>query len=160
MKIDTPLLKLLGIEFPMIMAPMFLVSNEEMLKVGIDHGVMATFPSLNYRSDKELIQVIEKLTAYGIGKPGNFGVNLIAQKTNPHFENHLRICAYHKVPFYITSLGNPKTVIQAAHRYGGRVFCDVVNLAQAQKVYDLGCDGFIAVGQGAGGIPDLIPYKF
>jgi len=31
------------------------------------------------------------------------------------------------------------------------VFCDVTNLEHAQKCYDLGCDGFIAVGQGAGG---------
>jgi len=56
-----------------------------------------------------------------------------------------------KVPFFITSLGTPKKVIELAHAYGAKVFCDVVNLEHAQKVYDLGCDGFIAVGQGAGG---------
>jgi nitronate monooxygenase len=31
------------------------------------------------------------------------------------------------------------------------VFCDVTNLIHAEKCASLGCDGFIAVGQGAGG---------
>jgi nitronate monooxygenase len=151
MKVTTPLNSLLNIDFPMVMAPMFLVSNEEMMKAGIVGGVMATFPTLNYRSDEELAQTIQNLHKYKEGKPGNFGVNLIAQKSNPYFAKHLKICADNKVPFYITSLGNPKKVIELAHAYGAKVFCDVVNLAHAQKVYDLGCDGFIAVGQGAGG---------
>ncbi|MGB1003584.1 MAG: NAD(P)H-dependent flavin oxidoreductase [Salibacteraceae bacterium] len=151
MPVTTPINEMLNIDFPMIMAPMFLVSNEEMMKAGIDHGVMATFPTLNYRTDEELVATIQSLHKYKEGKPGNFGVNLIAQRSNPYFEKHLKICADNKVPFYITSLGNPKKVIEAAHKYGAKVFCDVVNLEHAQKVYDLGCDGFIAVGQGAGG---------
>jgi nitronate monooxygenase len=73
------------------------------------------------------------------------------QKTNPLYEEHLRICVEKKVPFYITSLGNPKKVIEQAHAYGAKVFCDVTNVEHAKKCYDAGCDGFIAVGQGAGG---------
>jgi nitronate monooxygenase len=42
-------------------------------------------------------------------------------------------------------------VIEQAHSYGANVFCDVTNMEHAQKCFDLGCDGFIAVGQGAGG---------
>ncbi|MFT4752784.1 MAG: nitronate monooxygenase [Salibacteraceae bacterium] len=151
MNVHTPINQLLEIDFPMIMAPMFLVSNEDMMKAGIDSGVMATFPTLNYRTEEELAQVIQNLHAYKKDKSGNFGVNLIAQKSNPFFEKHLKVCADNKVPFYITSLGNPKKVIALAHSYGAKVFCDVVNIEHAQKVYDLGCDGFIAVGQGAGG---------
>lgn len=151
MQVHTPINSLLNIEFPMIMAPMFLVSNEAMMKAGIDGGVMATFPTLNYRTEEELASTIQNLHKYGENKPGSFGVNLIAQRSNPYFEKHLKVCADNKVPFYITSLGNPKKVIELAHAYGAKVFCDVVNLEHAQKVYDLGCDGFIAVGQGAGG---------
>ena len=55
------------------------------------------------------------------------------------------------MPFYITSLGSPKEVIEQARTYGAKVFCDVTNIEHAQKCFDLGCDGFIAVGQGAGG---------
>lgn len=148
---NTALTSLLKIEFPMIMAPMFLVSNQSMMKAGIDQGIAASFPTLNYRSEEDLANAIQTLNTYAKDKPGTFGVNLIAQKSNPYFEKHLQICANNKVPFYITSLGNPKLVIEKAHAYGAKVFCDVVNLEHAQKVYDLGCDGFIAVGQGAGG---------
>lgn len=142
----------LNIEFPMIMAPMFLVSNTEMLKSGIRCGIMSTFPSLNYREEGELARVLKELNDFrGPACRGNYGVNLIVQKTNPFYKKHLQVCVAHKVPFYITSLGNPKEVIDAAHSYGAKVFCDVTNLDHAQKCFDSGCDGFIAVGQGAGG---------
>ncbi len=142
----------LKIEFPLIMAPMFLVSNVEMLKAGMRSGIMATFPSLNFRKNSELDSVIKELNVFhSQNLNGNYGVNLIVQKTNPYYKEHLKICVANKVPFYITSLGNPKEVIEAAHSYGAKVFCDVTNIEHAQKCYDNGCDGFIAVGQGAGG---------
>jgi nitronate monooxygenase len=144
--------KALEIDFPLIMAPMFLVSNEAMLKAGMRAGIMATFPSLNFRKDGELTALLAELNAYRNQFPhGSFGVNLITQKTNPYYQAHLKICAEQRVPFYITSLGNPQDVIQIAHAYGAKVFCDVTNIKHAQKCYELNCDGFIAVGQGAGG---------
>jgi nitronate monooxygenase len=149
---DSSLTKALKIDFPLIMAPMFLVSNTEMLKAGMHAGIMATFPTLNYRGKGELDKVLKELNAYHTRHPmGNYGVNLIVQKTNPFYKEHLKICVENKVPFYITSLGNPKEVIESAHSYGAKVFCDVTNIAHAQKCHDSGCDGFIAVGQGAGG---------
>ncbi|MCB0363541.1 MAG: nitronate monooxygenase, partial [Bdellovibrionales bacterium] len=42
-------------------------------------------------------------------------------------------------------------VISEAHKNGAKVFCDVTNLDHALKVQDLGADGVIAVGVGAGG---------
>lgn len=143
--------QVLKIDFPIIMAPMFLVSNVEMMEAGMRAGIMATFPTLNYRKDAELEAVLEGLNSYREGKPGNYGVNLIVQKTNPYYEKHLEICVRKKVPFYITSLGNPKKVIEAARAYGAKVFCDVTNLEHAKKCYEHQCDGFVAVGQGAGG---------
>ena len=142
---------MLGIDFPLIMAPMFLVSNEAMMKAGIDNGIMCTFPTLNYRKESELNSLLQSLNEYKKDKGGSFGVNLIVQKTNPLYKKHLEICVANKVPFYITSLGNPTETIEKAHAYGGKVFCDVTNLVHAKKAADAGCDGFIAVGQGAGG---------
>ncbi|WP_223266598.1 NAD(P)H-dependent flavin oxidoreductase [Luteibaculum oceani] len=133
------------------MAPMFLVSNEQMMLAGMQEGVMAAFPSLNFRKDGELDAVLKRLNENAVNAPGSYGVNLIVQKSNPLYVKHLDVCVANKVPFYITSLGNPKEVIEKAHGYGGRVFCDVTNLAHARKVAGLGCDGFIAVGAGAGG---------
>lgn len=139
----------LKIQHPIIMAPMFLVSNQKMMEEAIHSGVMGVFPTLNYRKDEELRATIQHLNT--IEGPGNYGVNLIVQKTNPMYKKHLAICVENKVPFYITSLGNPKDVITQAHSYGGKVYCDVTNIAHAQKVADLGADGFVAVGAGAGG---------
>ncbi|MBN8701769.1 MAG: nitronate monooxygenase [Bacteroidetes bacterium] len=149
---QTKLTELLNIDFPLIMAPMFLVSNESMLVEGMKSGVAASFPSLNYRDEKELAEILDKLnTEKNKVAKGTYGVNLIVQKTNIYYEKHLKICVEKKVPFYITSLGSPKQVIDMAHSYGAKVFCDVTNIVHAQKCFELGCDGFIAVGQGAGG---------
>lgn len=151
MKTVNSLPSLLNIEFPLVMAPMFLVSNVAMIRAGMEAGVMATFPTLNFRKDGELAAVLDEVNTARNGTPGNYGVNLIVQQSNPLYRKHLAVCIEKKVPFYITSLGSPKEVIEAARQYGAKVFCDVTNVAHAQKCYDLGCDGFIAVGQGAGG---------
>ncbi len=144
----------LNVTYPIVMAPMFLVSNEEMMKAALRTGIMGVFPTLNFRKKGELETVLQNLNVYKaehFNLHGNYGVNLIVQKTNPLYENHLDICIEHKVPFFITSLGNPKKTIEAAHQYGAKVYCDVTNLEHAKKSHTNGCDGFIAVGQGAGG---------
>lgn len=153
MVVETAFSKDLKLRFPLIVAPMFLVSNAQMIKAAIDNEVMGVFPTLNFRNDGELEKVLTEIKDYDQqnGGKGHYGVNLIVQKSNPLYEKHLKICIEQKVPFYITSLGNPTNVIEAAHQYGGKVFCDVTNLKHAQKVADAGADGFIAVTQGAGG---------
>lgn len=156
----TPLTKMLDIDFPMIMAPMFLVSNSDMVKAGMSSGIAAAFPTLNFRNEGELEQVLDGLNAHKTtGVRGTYGVNLIVQKTNPLYVKHLEICVSKKVPFYITSLGNPKEVIDRAHAYGAKVFCDVTNIEHAAKAHSMGCDGFIAVGQGAGGHAGPYPLQ-
>lgn len=149
----TKLTSVLNIDFPIIMAPMFLVSNEAMIIAGMKSGIAATFPTLNYRKEGELEKVLDNLNAEKskLSINGTYGVNLIVQRSNPLYEKHLKLCVDKQVPYYITSLGNPKQVIEQAHSYGAKVFCDVTNIEHAQKCFELGCDGFIAVGQGAGG---------
>lgn len=154
MQFQNSFTSLFNLRLPVIMAPMFLVSNVEMIKAALQGGIMGTFPTLNFRNDGELKQVIDTINNYRDKQPikqGSYGVNLIVQKTNPLYQKHLKICADGKVPFYITSLGNPAEVIKIAHSYGAKVFCDVTNIPHAQKCADEGCDGFIAVSQGAGG---------
>lgn len=146
-------MNLLNTLHPVIQAPMFLVSNEAMVKAAMDSGIAGTFPSLNFRKEGELKAVLERLNEHHSrsSTPGTYGVNLIVQKTNPLYVKHLQECVNARVPFYITSLGNPRQVIEAAHSYGGKVLCDVTNLQHAEKAAQEGCDGFIAVCAGAGG---------
>lgn len=141
-----------GIRYPLVMAPMFLVSNQEMIKSAIRAGILGCFPSLNFRKKGELAEVLAELNSFKEIHPnGNYGVNLIVQKSNAMMDEHLEICVRNKVPVYITSLGNPSSTIEAAHSYGAMVLCDVTNLTHAEKCAKSGCDGFVAVGQGAGG---------
>lgn len=154
MHFENELTRTLGIRHPLVMAPMFLISNEAMIKAAMSAGILGCFPSLNYREPEKLDALLAALNEFHGSLPaghGAYGVNLIVQKTNRWLEGHLKICVERKVPVYITSLGNPKVVIDAAHSYGAKVFCDVTNLAHAEKCHGMGCDGFVAVGQGAGG---------
>lgn len=161
MALNTTFTEMTGVRLPIIMAPMFLVSNEAMLKAAMTAGLMAVFPSLNYREEGKLEDLIKRLHAFRAetNAPGDFGVNMIVQRSNPLYKQHLKICTEGKVPFYITSLGNPAEVIEQGHAYGAKIFCDVTNLKHAKIVFDQGCDGFIAVGQGAGGHAGPYPLQ-
>lgn len=140
--------KLLGIDYPIIVAPMFLISNTKMVKAALDNGVTAAFPALNYRTDKELRAAIQEIKQYS-NKP--FGVNLIVNKSNPKYKAQLETLLELKIDFIITSLGNPKEVIEQCKPLGIKVFCDVVDLTYAKKVESLGADAVIAVNSEAGG---------
>jgi nitronate monooxygenase len=140
--------QLLGIEYPVIMAPMFLISNTKMVKAALGNGISAAFPALNYRTDQELRAVIKEIKSFS-NKP--FGVNLIVNKSNPKYKSQLETLLDLKVGYIITSLGNPKEVIEKCKPLGIKVFCDVVDLAYAKKVEDLGADAVIAVNSRAGG---------
>lgn len=140
--------EILGIKHPIIVAPMFLVSNEDMVVEACENGATAAIPALNYRSYNELreaIQNIKKKTK------APFGINLIVNKSNPKYQRQLEILLEEKVAFIITSLGNPKETIKKCKPLGIKVFCDVVDLKYAQKVEDLGADAVIAVNNRAGG---------
>ena len=144
----TTLDQLRGIDYPVIVAPMFLISNTKMIKAALQNGVSAAFPAMNYRTDQELRTAIKEIKSFS-SKP--FGVNLIVNKSNPKYKDHLDTLLELKVDYIITSLGNPKEVIEKCRPLGIKVFCDVVDLAYAKKVEELGADGIIAVNSRAGG---------
>jgi len=140
--------KLLGIDYPIIAAPMFLISNTKMIKAALSNGITAAFPAMNYRTDEELRAAIKEIKAFS-SKP--FGVNLIVNKSNPKYKAHLETLLELKVDFIITSLGSPREVIERCKPLGIKVFCDVVDLDYAKKVEALGADALIAVNAQAGG---------
>ena len=144
------LTSLLNIDRPLIMAPMFLVSNTKMVIEGMKSGVAGCIPALNYRTLEELrASVIELRAAKVTG--GSFGYNLIVNKSNVKYKDQLAVLCEEKVDFIITSLGSPEETINQAHKVGIKVFCDVTDLAFAKKVESLGADALIAVNNLAGG---------
>ncbi len=140
--------KLFNIQYPIIAAPMFLVSNEDIVVKASEAGGLGTFPALNYRPLDRYEAALKNIKGR-TKKP--IGVNIIVNKSNARANDDLKIALKHGVEMFITSLGSPKEVIRQAHQNGAKVFCDVVNLEHAQKVQDLGADGVIAVSSGAGG---------
>ena len=139
---------ILNIEHPIIMAPMFLVSNEEMVVAALECGITAAIPAANYRKKGELAHAIASIKEK-TQKP--FGINLIVNKSNTRYKQQLAEIIEAKPAFIITSLGSPKQAIEIAHTNGIKVFCDVVDIKFAQKVESLGADAIIAVNSSAGG---------
>jgi nitronate monooxygenase len=151
----TSLTTLLQINKPLIMAPMFLVSNTKMVIEGMKAGVAGCIPALNYRTLEELRASIVELKNAKV-EGGSFGYNLIVNKSNIKYKDQLAVLCEEKVDFIITSLGSPEETINAAHKVGIKVFCDVTDLAFAKKVESLGADALIAVNNEAGGHRGLL----
>ncbi|SHI52485.1 NAD(P)H-dependent flavin oxidoreductase [Algibacter luteus] len=147
---ETKLTKLLNIKYPIIQAPMFLVSNVDMVKEAMNGGIAGCIPALNYRTLDELRAALKALKA---AKPegGSFGFNLIVNKSNVKYKGQLEVICEEGCDFIITSLGSPEETIKQAHKVGIKVFCDVTDLKFAQKVEYLSADAIIAVNNEAGG---------
>ncbi len=148
MRIETEFTKMMACEIPIIAAPMFLVSNVEMVAAASNAGAIGAFPALNYRPIEEYVRALKEMKSR-TQKP--ICVNIIVNKSNQRQGEDLKHALDSGVEMFITSLGNPKEVIRQAHLNGAKVFCDVTNLEHAHKVQDLGADGVIAVSSGAGG---------
>lgn len=159
-KIDTALTRMLNIQYPIIVAPMFLVSNSAMVIASIKAGATGAIPALNYRTDAAFRNALDEIRSE---VDGPIGINLIVNKSNVRLKEQLKTCVDYEVDYIITSLGSPKTVIEACKDIKTKVFCDVTEETYAKKVEDLGADAVIAVNSEAGGhagklkSQDLIP---
>ena len=142
------LAELLRIEHPIIVAPMFLISNVDMIVAACESGATGAFPALNYRSLDELRQAIRDIRLR-TDKP--FGVNLIVNKSNLKYKGQLELLVEEKVDYIITSLGSPEETIRSCKPAGIKVFCDVIDANYAKKVEAMGADAVIAVNNDAGG---------
>lgn len=143
------LTEILGIKHPIIMAPMFLVTNTKMMIEALNSDIAACIPALNYRTNTDLRDGIKKIRHQT--NSNALGVNLIVNKSNIKLTKQLESCLNLGVDFIITSLGSPKKIIEQCQTKGIKVFCDVINLEMAKKVQKLGADGIIAVNNNAGG---------
>ena len=154
MKSTQTILDSFNLRIPVIAAPMFIVSQPQLVKQCCESGIVGTFPALNNRTTEGFDTWCSEMNSHQELHRGNispYGVNLIVHKTNPRVQPDLEICIKHRVPLIITSLGAVKEVVDAVHSYGGLIFHDVTNAYHAQKPIDAGVDGIICVASGAGG---------
>ncbi len=144
---------------PVIGAPLFIVSNPDLVIAQCKAGIVGSFPALNARPqsqlDEWLHQIHEELEAHDRDHPDRpsapFAVNQIVHRSNARFEEDMATCAKWKVPIVITSLGAREELNHAVHDWGGITLHDIIDDRFARKAVEKGADGLIAVAAGAGG---------
>ncbi|UTW06433.1 NAD(P)H-dependent flavin oxidoreductase [Pseudomonas benzenivorans] len=139
------------LRLPLVAAPMFLVSNPQLVLACCRSGIVGSFPALNHRESSGFQAWLEEIAAGLDQASAPYAVNLIVHPSNPRLQADLAICVEQRVPIVITSLGAVKEVVDAVHSYGGLVFHDVTTRRHAEKAAAAGVDGLIAVAAGAGG---------
>lgn len=149
MNLSTPLSKSLGLKYPLVAAPMFLISNKEMIVACAEAGILGCMPSLNARTSEQFKDDLAWIRAR-TDRP--FGINLTLGLTPPErLEADFAQCVEFQVPVLLTSYGNPTDYVRRAHEHGMKVFHDVITLHHAKKAVAAGVDGIIGVAAGAGG---------
>jgi nitronate monooxygenase len=147
------------LQLPAIAAPLFIISNPDLVIAQCKAGIVGSFPALNARGEGVLEQWLEKIItalaehdkAHPESPSAPFAVNQIVHKSNNRLDNDIALCVKYKVPITITSLGANAELNQAMHSVGGIVMHDVINQKYAHKAIEKGADGLVLVASGAGG---------
>ncbi|MDX2184435.1 MAG: nitronate monooxygenase [Gemmatimonadaceae bacterium] len=153
-RFDTPLTRHTGIEVPLICGPMYPCSNPELVAAVSEAGGLGVVQpiSLTYVHGydfREGLRFIRTLTS----KPIGFNA-LIEQSSKTYHERMVKwidIALEEGVRFFLTSLGNPRWVVDRVRPHGGVVYHDVTEAKWARKGVDGGVDGLVAVNNRAGG---------
>jgi nitronate monooxygenase len=148
-----------NLRLPVIGAPLFIISNPDLVIAQCMSGVVGAFPALNARPKEQLEEWLERITselrthdaANPQARAAPFAVNQIIHKSNDRLGHDMDLCARYRVPMIITSLSAPTEITPRVHDWGGIVFHDVISVRHAKKAIEAGVDGLILVCAGAGG---------
>lgn len=151
---DTALMRHAGIRVPLIGGPMYPCSNPELVAavsaaggIGIVQPISLTFVhKYEYRAG---LRYIRSLTDKPIGL--NALIESSSQSYHQRTVRYVEVALEEGVRFFVTSLGNPRWVVDLVHAAGGVVYHDVTEHKWALKSRDGGVDGLIAVNKEAGG---------
>lgn len=152
--LDTPLTRHARIEVPLVGGAMYPCGNPELVAavseaggIGIAQPVSLTY--VHKREFRDALRYMRTLTA----KP--IGMNALIERSSKAYMDRMRRwvdeALEEGVRFFVTSLGNPRWVCDAAHAAGGVVYHDVTEAKWAAKAVEGGVDGLIAVNRRAGG---------
>src|SRR5262245_61520069 len=152
--LETPLTRHAGIEVPLVCGAMYPCSNPELVAAVSEAGGIGVVQpiSLTYVHGHEFragLRLIRSLTAKPIGI--NALIEQSSKKYRTTMERWIEVALEEGVRFFVTSLGNPRWVVERVRPVGGVVYHDVTERKWAQKGVDAGVDGLIAVNRRAGG---------
>ena len=142
------------VEVPLMCGAMYPCSNPELVAAVSAAGAIGIVQpiSLTYVYGHQFragLQYIRSLTSLPIG------FNALIERSSRRY--HERMVAWVDVAleegirFFVTSLGNPRWVVDRVGQVGGVVYHDVTERRWAQKGLDAGVHGLIAVNDRAGG---------
>lgn len=152
--LDTPLARALGIEVPVICGAMYPCSNPELVAavseaggIGVVQPISLTF--VHGYDFQAGLALIRRLTT----KP--IGMNVLIEQSSRAYMDRMRrfvdLALAGGVRFFVTSLGNPRWVVERVQGAGGIVYHDVTERKWAEKGLAGGVHGLIAVNNRAGG---------
>ncbi|MAG30332.1 MAG: enoyl-[acyl-carrier-protein] reductase FabK [Deltaproteobacteria bacterium] len=139
-RLVTPLTELLGIDHPICLGPMGLISVPSMVAAVSNVGGLGILGTANYDSE-ELRKAIEETRGL-TGRP--FGISIMAGF--PSADGHAKVAIEERVPFVTTSAGSPKKLAPLFRDAGIENYHVVPTVALALKAKDAGCTGIIAEG--------------
>ncbi len=154
MRLDTSLTTHARIAVPIIGGAMYPCSNPELVAAVSEAGGIGIVQpiALTYVHGHEFragLHVIKRLTS----KP--IGMNALIEASSKTYQDRMMrwvdIALEEGVRFFVTSLGNPRWVVETVTRQGGIVYHDVTERKWAEKARDGGVHGLIAVNARAGG---------
>ncbi|MEM8960210.1 MAG: nitronate monooxygenase [Acidobacteriota bacterium] len=153
-ELATPLTEHAGIEVPLICGAMYPCSNPELVAaVSAAGGIGIIQPlSLVHVHGWEFQAGLDRIREI-TDKP--VGMNVIVERSVKKYEEAMQRYVDQAleagIRFFVTSLGNPRWVVDKAHSVGGVVYHDVTNRRHAEKGLEGGVDGVIGVNERAGG---------
>ncbi|HEX8064508.1 MAG TPA: nitronate monooxygenase, partial [Allosphingosinicella sp.] len=132
------------LRLPAIGAPLFIVSNPDLVIAQCKAGIVGSFPALNARPqgllDEWLHRITEELAAWDRENPDRpaapFAVNQIVHRSNDRIEADVATCAKWRVPIVITSLGARPELNEAVHSWGGITLHDIIDDHFARKAIE------------------------
>ena len=139
---------------PLVCGAMYPCSNPELVAavseaggIGIVQPISLTY--VHGHEFREGLRLIRRLTT----KP--IGMNALIEQSSKSYRERMQrwidVALEEGVRFFVTSLGNPRWVVERVRPVGGVVFHDVTERKWAEKGKDAGVHGLVAVNDRAGG---------
>lgn len=152
--LSTPFTHDARVDVPIICGAMYPCSNPELVAaVSQAGGIGIVQPiSLTYVHGHEFragLQYVRRLTSRPIGF--NALIEQSSRRYHERMQQWVDIALEEGIRFFVTSLGNPRWVVDRVGPLGGVVYHDVTERKWAQKGMDAGALGLIAVNDRAGG---------
>eukprot|EP00558_Chaetoceros_sp_UNC1202_P002584 CAMPEP_0197242908 /NCGR_PEP_ID=MMETSP1429-20130617/8516_1 /TAXON_ID=49237 /ORGANISM="Chaetoceros sp., Strain UNC1202" /LENGTH=371 /DNA_ID=CAMNT_0042703027 /DNA_START=85 /DNA_END=1200 /DNA_ORIENTATION=+ len=135
---------MLGCKYPLVLPGMSWISTPELVAAVSNAGgvgILATGP-LNPDQTRDAIREVRRLAP---NKPFGIGATLLM----PGAEENARVALDEQVGLINVSLGKPDWIADAAHDYGGKVLCTVVNAKHASSAVESGADALMLTGHEA-----------